>query len=47
MQPAQNIKGTEVNGKQEQRGGGIKFELVILIQRTTLSKFCSGTLDVA
>ncbi len=37
--------GTEA--EQEQRAGGIKFELAILQQRTTLSKLCNGTLDVA
>ncbi len=31
----------------EQHAGGIKFELAILQQRTTLSKLCNGTLYVA
>ncbi len=31
----------------EQRAGEIKFELAILQQKTTLSKLCNGTLDVA
>ncbi len=52
MQPAQKIKGTEAEREQEQReqeqrAGGFKFELAILQQRTTLSKLCNGTLDVA
>ncbi len=33
--------------KQAQRIGGIKLELAILQQRTTLSKLWNGTLDVA
>ncbi len=43
MQPAQKIKGTE---SERERVGGIKFELAILQQRTTLSKLCNGSLDV-
>ncbi len=39
--------GLKLNGKQEQRAGGVKFELAILQQRTTLSKLCNDTLDVA
>ncbi len=41
------IKGLKLNGKQEQHAGGIKFELAILHQSTTLSKLSNGTLDVA
>ncbi len=42
VQPAQKL-----NGKQEQLVVGIKSELAILHQSTTLSKLCNGTLDVA
>ncbi len=35
------------NGKQAQRAGGIKLELAIRQQRTTLSKISNGVLDVA
>ncbi len=38
VQPAQKIKGLKLNGKQEQHAGGIKSELAILHQNTTLSK---------
>ncbi len=41
------IKGLKLNGKQAQRARGIKFELAILHQSTTLSKLSNGTLDVA
>ncbi len=42
-----SAKGLKLNGKQAQRRRGIKFELAILQQRTTLSKLWNGTLDVA
>ncbi len=47
--PDQKIKGLKLNGtgKQEQHAGGIKSELAILHQSTTLSKLLNGTLDVA
>ncbi len=44
MQPAQKIKETDA---ERETGGGIKFELAILQQSTTLSKLSNGTLDVA
>ncbi len=47
MRMCSQLMGLKLNGKQEQRAGGIKFELAILQQRTTLSKLCNGTLDVA
>ncbi len=47
VQSTQKIKGTEANGKQAQRVRGIKFELAILHQSTTLPKLWNGTLDVA
>ncbi len=37
----------ELNEKQAQRAGGIKFELAILHHSTTLSKLLNGTLAVA
>ncbi len=37
----------KLNGKQAQHVAGIKLELAILQQRTTLSKLWNGTLDVA
>ncbi len=33
----------KLNGKQAQRARGIKFELAIIQQRTTLSKLSNGT----
>ncbi len=45
MQPAEKIKGTEA--ERETGTARIKFELAILQQKTTLSKLCNGTLDVA
>ncbi len=47
MRMCSQLKGLKLNGKQEQRAGGIKFELAILQQRTTLFKLCNGTLDLA
>ena len=48
--PAQQyleIKGLKLNAnrKQAQRAGGIKFELAILHQSSTLSKLLNGTLN--